>query len=41
MLHFVRHPELIPAMAVASRRIAEEKYDVHKVNDALLRHARL
>jgi glycosyltransferase involved in cell wall biosynthesis len=41
MLHFVQHPDRIPAMAAASRRIAEDKYDVHKVNDALLRHARL
>jgi glycosyltransferase involved in cell wall biosynthesis len=41
MLHLVRNPQLVPAMGAASRRLAEDKYDVHKVNDALLRHAHL
>lgn len=41
MLHLVHNPHLIPAMGAASRRLAEQKYDVTKVNDALLRHAHL
>lgn len=36
MLRFVRNPDLITGMGAASRRIAEEKYDVHKVNARLL-----
>lgn len=41
MLHLVRNPTLVPRMAAASRRLAEEKYDVHKVNESLLRYAGL
>lgn len=36
MLRFVDDPDLAPAMGSASRRIAEEKYDVDKVNAQLL-----
>ena len=32
MLHFIEQPELIEKMGERSRMIAEEKYDVHKVN---------
>lgn len=41
MLHLVRNPALVPRMAAASRRLAEEKYDVHKVNKAFLQYAGL
>jgi len=41
MAELVRNPERLPAMGQASRRIAEEKYDVRKVNEDLLRHAGL
>lgn len=33
---FINEPELIPKMAIRSRQIAEEKYDVHKVNAIML-----
>lgn len=36
MRRFVDEPALIAPMGAESRRIAEEKYDVHKVNAALL-----
>jgi len=32
MLKFVRQPELIAPMGTASRRMAEAKFDVHKIN---------
>ncbi|MGB4581278.1 MAG: glycosyltransferase family 4 protein [Coriobacteriia bacterium] len=34
---FIREPELITAMGARSREIAEERYDVHKVNAFMLR----
>ncbi|MCL2523729.1 MAG: glycosyltransferase family 4 protein [Betaproteobacteria bacterium] len=37
MLKFIEKPELAARMGVQSRRIAEEKYDVHKVNAVMLR----
>ena len=37
MRRFIRDPALIPSMGQRSRRMAEEKYDVHKVNAAMLR----
>lgn len=37
MLRFIRDPELAVRMGVRSRQIAEEKYDVHKVNAVMLR----
>lgn len=36
MRRFIDQPELIPAMGKRSREIAEEKYDVHKVNAVML-----
>jgi glycosyltransferase involved in cell wall biosynthesis len=36
MMSFVDKPELIEKMGRRSREIAEEKYDVHKVNAAML-----
>jgi glycosyltransferase involved in cell wall biosynthesis len=41
MLRFVDEPALIAPMGAASRRIAEEKFDVRKVNSALLAAAGL
>ena len=37
MLRFIEHPELITQMGQRSRAIAEEKYDVHKVNAQMLK----
>ena len=37
MLQFVKSPGLLRKMGGASRVIAEEKYDVKKVNDIMLR----
>lgn len=37
ILCFVEDATLAPRMGARSRRIAEEKYDVHKVNDIMLR----
>lgn len=36
MLRFIEQPELIIQMGQRSREIAEEKYDVHKVNAQML-----
>ena len=36
MQKFVDTPALIPKMGNRSREIAEEKYDVHKVNEVML-----
>lgn len=37
MLRFIEQPELITQMGQRSRAIAEEKYDVHKVNAQMLK----
>jgi glycosyltransferase involved in cell wall biosynthesis len=37
MLRFIEQPELVTQMGQRSREIAEEKYDVHKVNAVMLR----
>ena len=37
MLNFIEDPALAPRMGRRSREIAEEKYDVHKVNAVMLR----
>jgi len=37
MEQFIIHPELIQQMGKASRQIAIEKYDVHKVNAVILK----
>jgi len=36
MERFILKPELIQNMGAASRRIAEEKYDVHKINKVII-----
>ena len=36
MIWFVEHPEQIELMGLESRRMAEEKFDVHKVNASML-----
>ena len=36
MEKFIQNPELIGQMGAQSRKIAEEKYDVHKVNKVIL-----
>lgn len=37
MLRFIEDPTLAPRMGMRSREIAEDKYDVHKVNAVMLR----
>ena len=37
MLRFIEQPDLIASMGAKSRQMAEEKYDVHKVNTVMLR----
>lgn len=41
MRRFVRDPSLAERMGAESRRIAEEKFDVRRVNEALMRYAGL
>ena len=41
MQRFINHPELISRMGQRCREIAENKYDVHKVNAAIMRHMHL
>ena len=41
MLRFIEQPELIETMGKRSRAIAEEKYDVHKVNEQMLKGMKL
>lgn len=36
MIWFIEHPEEIEAMGLASRKMAEDKFDVHKVNTRML-----
>ena len=36
MEKFILNPELIASMGKRSREIAEDKYDVHKVNQLIL-----
>lgn len=36
MLYFIEQPSLIPQMGAESRRMAEEKFDVHKINAEIL-----
>ena len=37
MIRFIEEPGLIAKMGARSREIAEDKYDVHKVNEVMLR----
>lgn len=41
MMQFLDKPELISSMAKTSREIAEERFDVHKVNRVILKTMRL
>ena len=41
MERFVLQPELIPEFGLASRKIAEQKYDVRKVNSTILEEMEL
>jgi glycosyltransferase involved in cell wall biosynthesis len=41
MLRFVDEPTLAQRMGLAARRLAEERFDVHEVNDKILAHAGL
>lgn len=36
MIWFIENPDQIESMGLSSRKIAEEKYDVHKVNERML-----
>ena len=36
MRRFIEQPDLIVSMGEASRRMAEERFDVHKVNQRLI-----
>ena len=37
MLKFVHNPDLAARMGLRARQVAEDKYDVHKVNAVMLR----
>ena len=37
MIRFIEHPELLEGMGKKSREFAEGKYDVHKVNETILK----
>jgi len=37
MCSFIEDPALVPRMGRRARRLAEEKYDVRKVNSVMLR----
>jgi len=37
MKQFIRQPEFIRKMRKASRQTAAEKYDVHKINEVILK----
>lgn len=37
MLRFVDQPSLVRQMGLQSRRMAEERYDVHRINDVILK----
>ena len=41
MMRFVEEPSLVQRMGLASRKLAEEKFDVRKVNASVLAHAGL
>ena len=36
MRHFIENPTLIPSMGAESRRLAEERFDVHRINQTML-----
>lgn len=35
MIQFIENPELVASMGAASRRLAEERFDVHQINHRL------
>lgn len=37
MIWFIKNPEMIEPMGIASRKMAEERFDVHKVNAQMLK----
>ena len=41
MMKFINEPNIVERMGFESRKIAEEKYDVHKVNDFMFRHMKI
>ena len=36
MKYLIEHPKVVESMAVESRKMAEELFDVNKVNDTIL-----
>jgi len=36
MIRFIENPELVAKMGQRSRQVAEQKYDVHRVNEFML-----
>ena len=36
MIWMIEHPEVVAKMGEESRRIAEEKFDVHKINQKII-----
>ena len=41
MIRFIENPDLIKKMGKKSRKYAEKKFDVHKVNEKMIEHMRL
>ena len=41
MIRFIENPDLIGKMGKKSRKYAEKKFDVHKVNEKMIEHMRL
>ena len=37
MIRFIEHPEYLEAMGIKSRELAERKFDVHKVNETIMK----
>jgi len=36
MIWMIEHPEVVARMGMESRRLAEEKFDVHKINEKII-----
>lgn len=41
MMRFVEHPQSVAVMGRASRRLAETRFDVHRINESLLKQLEL
>lgn len=41
MTYFISHPDTLKVMGAASRHIAEKKYDVHSVNEVMLKEMKV